>query len=78
MDELRARPPGAGSTTRNGYLHAYETGSETRSGIEKWLGFYNRLRPHSSLGGVSPDAYHEQYLERSPDKGENTLRTAHT
>ena len=44
----------------NVYLHAYETGSEAREGIGKWIDFYNRLRPHSSLGGLPPDCYYEQ------------------
>jgi putative transposase len=44
----------------NVYLHAYETGSEARGEITKWLDFYNRRRPHSSLGGLPPDAYYEQ------------------
>lgn len=44
------------------YLHAFETGSEVRAGIGRWSDFYNRLRPHSSLGGIPPDAYHEQGL----------------
>ena len=44
------------------YLHAFETGSEARAGISRWIGFYNRLRPHSSLGGLPPDTYHEQGL----------------
>lgn len=42
------------------YLHAFETGSEARAGIGRWMDFYNRLRPHSSLGGIPPDRYHEQ------------------
>lgn len=37
------------------YLHAWETGSETRSGIKKWMDFYNTERPHSTLGGRTPD-----------------------
>jgi hypothetical protein len=31
------------------YLNAYETGSEARIGIGKWIDFYNRIRPHSKL-----------------------------
>lgn len=44
------------------YLHAFETGSEARAGIGKWIGFYNQHRPHSSLGGLPPDRCHEQGL----------------
>jgi len=32
------------------YLNAFETGSEARDGIGRWIGYYNRRRPHSSLG----------------------------
>ena len=37
------------------YLHAFETGSETRRGISRWVDKYNNHRPHSSLGGLTPD-----------------------
>lgn len=30
------------------YLHAWETGSEARAGVRKWMDFYNRRRPHSA------------------------------
>ena len=40
------------------YLHAFETGSELRAGLARWIGYYNAGRPHSSLGGQTPnDAY---------------------
>jgi putative transposase len=37
------------------YLHAFETGSELRAGLTKWIGYYNANRPHSGLGGQTPD-----------------------
>jgi putative transposase len=37
------------------YLHAFETGSELRAGLAKWIGYYNARRPHSSLAGHTPD-----------------------
>ena len=37
------------------YLYAFETGSETRSGLTSWVDKYNHHRPHSSLGGRTPD-----------------------
>jgi putative transposase len=37
------------------YLYAFETGSETRRGIGRWVDKYNHERPHSSLGGRTPD-----------------------
>jgi putative transposase len=37
------------------YLHAFETGSELRAGLTKWIGYYNANRPHSGLGGKTPN-----------------------
>jgi putative transposase len=37
------------------YLHAFETGSEVRKGIDKWIRRYNEERPHSSLDDKTPD-----------------------
>ena len=37
------------------YLHVFETGSEVRRGINKWMQHYNGDRPHSSLDGATPD-----------------------
>ncbi len=37
------------------YPHAFETGSELRAGLTGWIGYYNTSRPHSALGGLTPD-----------------------
>ena len=37
------------------YLHAYKTASEARTGIGRYLNFYNSRRPHSSLDHQTPD-----------------------
>jgi len=37
------------------YLKAYESVSETRASIGRYLDFYNGRRPHSSLDGTTPD-----------------------
>jgi putative transposase len=43
------------------YLRAYASVSEARTGIGRYLGFYNSRRPHSSLDGRTPDqAYFNQ------------------
>jgi putative transposase len=48
----------------NVHLNAYETGSEARAGIGKWMAFYNQARPHSSLAGKTPDGlYYERLLK---------------
>jgi len=37
------------------YLHAFETGSELRIGLTRWIGYYNADQPHSGLAGQAPD-----------------------
>ncbi len=37
------------------YLHAYESVSQARAGLDRFLTFYNTSRPHSSLDGKTPD-----------------------
>jgi putative transposase len=37
------------------YLRAYVGVAAARASISRYLGFYNGKRPHSSLGGRSPD-----------------------
>jgi putative transposase len=37
------------------YLNAFETESEARLGIGKWIEYYNQHRPHSKFAGKTPD-----------------------
>ena len=37
------------------YLRAYDGVTEARAPIGRYLGFFNGRRPHSSLGGRTPD-----------------------
>ena len=37
------------------YLNAFETGSEARTGIGRWIDYYNADRPHSVFAGRTPD-----------------------
>jgi putative transposase len=37
------------------YLYAYDSVSEARALIGRYLDFYNGRRPHSSLDGTTPD-----------------------
>jgi len=47
------------------YLHAFETGSELQAGLSQWIGYYNARRPHSTLGGRTPnEAYDATQTER--------------
>ena len=49
----------------NVYLNAYETGSEAREGIGRWISFYNQTRPHSSLDGTTPERCYHQGLVKA-------------
>jgi len=56
------------------YLHAWETGSEARGGVGKWIEFYNRKRPHSVLGGKPPAViYWLRKDEAQPDQQEQRV-----
>jgi putative transposase len=45
------------------YLHAFESGSETKAGIRKWLAYYNGERPHSTHGILTPDEAYDSKTE---------------
>ncbi len=38
------------------YLHAYDTVSDAKAGLARYIDFYNRRRPHRALDGMTPDA----------------------
>ena len=38
------------------YLHAWETGSQAKAAIGRWITFYNHQRPHTAHGGRPPRA----------------------
>ena len=45
------------------YLKAYDSVAEARASIGRYLDFYNRKRPHSSLGARTPD---QAYFDHTP------------
>ena len=45
------------------YLHAYDKVSQARASIGRYLDFYNRRRPHSSLDAATPD---QAYFDHQP------------
>ena len=45
------------------YLHAYESVEEARRQLTSYFTFYNSGRPHSSLGGTTPDTAYFGRLE---------------
>ena len=46
------------------YLHAYESVSQARASIGRYIDFYNTIRPHSSLKALTPD---QVYFNRLPE-----------
>ncbi len=42
------------------YLHAFETGSDLRAGLVRWVAFYNGRRPHSAFSGRTTDEVYWQ------------------
>ena len=47
------------------YLRAYDSVSEARASLGRYLDFYNRRRPHSSLGARTPE---QAYLDHLPQR----------
>jgi putative transposase len=48
------------------YLRAYDSVAEARASIRRYLDFYNRKRPHSSLDARTPDhAYFAHLPQRA-------------
>lgn len=45
------------------YLNAFETGSQARAGIGKWMAYYNAERPHSTHGILTPNEAYETKIK---------------
>jgi putative transposase len=45
------------------YLNAFDAVREATAGIGQWIDYYNRERPHSSLGDLTPSEAYEQWLD---------------
>lgn len=49
------------------YLHAWETGSQARAGVGRWITFYNHQRPHAApLGPLLCNALSAMHGGQSP------------
>ncbi len=48
------------------FLNAFETGSQARTGIGRWIGYHNASRPHSSFAGRTPDEVYA--IDREQEK----------
>jgi len=44
------------------YLHAYDTVSDAKAALGRYIDFYNRRRPHRALKGLTPDAVYFESL----------------
>tara|TARA_B100001540_G_C15724958_1_gene604846 strand:- start:63 stop:890 length:828 start_codon:yes stop_codon:yes gene_type:complete len=44
------------------YLHAYDTVSAAKAGLDRYFRFYNSRRPHSSLDRQTPDQFYFESL----------------
>ncbi len=49
------------------YLKAYDSVSAARRSLQKYLDFYNRMRPHSAHGGCTPDEMYRKDSEHLHD-----------
>lgn len=56
--------------------HVFRTLDEARLIIEAWRIDYNRLRPHSSLGNLTPEEFAEQDRVRQPKPRNPNLQVA--
>jgi putative transposase len=57
------------------YLHAWETGSQAKAGVGRWIRFYNHQRPHTAHGGRPPAMIY--WRERQPNQpSQQELRVA--
>ncbi len=50
-------------------LNAWETGSQAKADIARWITFYNHHCPHSALGGTPPAVFYRRAIdETQPDR----------
>lgn len=45
------------------YMNAFETGSDTRAGIGRWLRYYNAERSHSTHGILTPNEAYDRKIK---------------
>ena len=45
------------------YLHAWETGSQAKAGVGRWIAFYNHHRPHTAHRGQPPAVVYFNTIE---------------
>ena len=56
------------------YLKAYKDGTEAKQGIGAYLDFYNRERPHQTLGYWAPEKmFHDGQPRKRPEGQQEIL-----
>jgi len=45
------------------YLHAWQTGSQAKAGVSRWITFYNHHRPHTAHAGQPPAVVYFSTIE---------------
>jgi putative transposase len=45
------------------YLHAWETGSQVKAGVGRWMTFYNHHRPRTARDGQPPAMVSFNHIE---------------
>jgi len=48
------------------YLHAYDSVTAAKQGLERYINKYNRIRSHSSLDRLTPDEFYFKNLPQHP------------
>jgi putative transposase len=48
------------------YLHAYDSVSAAKAGLQRYLARYNQIRPHTALDGKTPDEFYYGNLPALP------------
>ena len=50
------------------YLHELSDGFQAQKVISRWVAFYNSRRPHSALGGSTPDEVYDRGVLAEPER----------
>ncbi len=50
-------------------LHWFTDLADAKEKIESWRVEYNQVRPHSSLGNTTPEAFAERFKTENPEVG---------
>ena len=62
-DTVSVERPWRSMKYEEAYLRAYDSVSDARASLGRYLNFYNSRRPHSSLGARTPE---QAYLDHMP------------